>query len=437
MSGVRADHFLHPDWPAPPGVRALITTRHGGVSAAPYASFNLGSHVGDDPARVGANRARLASLLPAAPCWLEQVHGTDVIDLGTLTSVAAPPRADAALARRAGVVCAVLTADCLPVLLCDAAGSVVAAAHAGWRGLLAGVLERTVAAMAVPAGSLMAYLGPAIGPESFEVGDEVRAAFVAAGEEAEAAFKPLHADILGGRWRNRHVLVLPLSGASTVAHTAAELGRGSVVDVRTTPQVTRPADAWGFINGTWARIRELLPARGSAPTGVRPSGSPPVAAPAQPPAPPPAATTPPLAMRPMPAVPTSRQRSAEPPLSANLLDRYVHQLGELTGMVSCCVFELASGRALAHAGATPGADDLANHGTELLASIAGTCRAMGLGHAIPDAAITLGAHHLLLRAVPKHPGLALHAVLDKTHANLTLARLQVQRMDAIFDEPTA
>ncbi|MFO1335066.1 MAG: hypothetical protein U1E80_08260 [Piscinibacter sp.] len=253
----------------------------------------------------------------------------------------------------------------------------------------------------------------------------------------EAAFKPLHADILGGHWRNRHVLVLPLSGASTVAHTAAELGRGSVVDVRTTPQVTRPADAWGFINGTWARIRELLPARGSAPAGVRPSGFPPVAAPAQPPAQPPAATTPPLAMRPMPAVPTSRQRSAEPPLSASLLDRYVHQLGELTGMVSCCVFELASGRALAHAGASPGADDLANHGTELLASIAGTCRAMGLGHAIPDAAITLGAHHLLLRAVPKHPGLALHAVLDKTHANLTLARLQVQRMDAIFDEPAA
>lgn len=198
MSGVRADDFLRPDWPAPPGVRALITTRHGGVSAAPYASFNLGSHVGDDPARVGANRARLASLLPAAPCWLEQVHGADVIDLGALPSASmdCPPRADGALTRRTGVVCAVLTADCLPVLLCDAAGSVVAAAHAGWRGLLAGVLERTVAAMAVPAGGLMAYLGPAIGPESFEVGDEVRAAFVAAGEEAEAAFKPLRP----GKW---------------------------------------------------------------------------------------------------------------------------------------------------------------------------------------------------------------------------------------------
>jgi len=117
-----------------------------------------------------------------------------------------------------------------------------------------------------------------------------------------------------------------------------------------------------------------------------------------------------------------------------VLDRYVQQLSELTGMVSCCVFELSSARAVASAGASPGAEDLAMHGTELLSSIAGTCRTLGLGHAIPDAAITLGAHHLLLRAVPKHPGLALHAVLDKTHANLTLARLQVQRMDALFDE---
>lgn len=246
----------------------------------------------------------------------------------------------------------------------------------------------------------------------------------------ETAFKPLHEDILGGHWRNRHVLVLPLSGASTVAHLAGELGRGTMVDVRTTPQVTRPADAWGFINGTWARIRELLPARGTAGSApMRPSAARPPEAPRTP-----VAGPPPLAMRPMPAVPTARQRAPEPSLSANVLERYVHQLAELTGMVSCCVFELSSGRALAHAGASPGPDELAGHGTELLASIAGTCRAMGLGHAIPDAAITLGAHHLLLRAVPKHPGLALHAVLDKTHANLTLARLQVQRMDAIFDE---
>ena len=245
----------------------------------------------------------------------------------------------------------------------------------------------------------------------------------------ESAFKPLHGDILAGAWTNRHLLVLPLTGASTVAAVAAELGRGTVVDVRTTPQVTRPADAWGFINGTLARIRDQWPTRGEPAPAVRAAASPRINEPA---AAPPAA---PLAMRPMPAVPTSRQRTTEPAAAASVLDRYVHQLGELTGMVSCCVFELSSGRPLAHAGASPGADDLASHGTELLASIAGTCRAMGLGHAIPDAAITLGAHHLLLRAVPKHPGLALHAVLDKTHANLTLARLQVQRMDAIFDEP--
>lgn len=251
------------------------------------------------------------------------------------------------------------------------------------------------------------------------------------GHALEAAFKPLHADILGGGWSNRHLLVLPLTGASTVASVAAELGRGTVVDVRTTPQVTRPADAWGFINGTWARIRDHLPRRGdAAPSGRSPSFPRSAEAPSAPPP-----TSAPLAMRPMPEVPTSRQRPVAPAAAASLLERYVHQLGELTGMVSCCVFELASGRPLAHAGASPGAEDLAGHGTELLASIAGTCRAMGLGHAIPDAAITLGAHHLLLRAVPKHPGLALHAVLDKTHANLTLARLQVQRMDAIFDEP--
>ena len=250
------------------------------------------------------------------------------------------------------------------------------------------------------------------------------------GHALEAAFKPLRADILAGSWRNRHLLVLPLSGASTVATVAAELGSGTVVDVRTTPQVTRPADAWGFINGTLARIRDQLsPAGAAAATTARPVAAAHAAAPAS--AAPPAA---PLAMRPMPAVPTSRQRPAAPGATGSVLHQYVHQLGELTGMVSCCVFELASGRPLAHAGASPGADDLAGHGTELLASIAGTCRAMGLGHAIPDAAITLGAHHLLLRAVPKHPGLALHAVLDKTHANLTLARLQVQRMDAIFDE---
>jgi hypothetical protein len=139
----------------------------------------------------------------------------------------------------------------------------------------------------------------------------------------------------------------------------------------------------------------------------------------------------PLPLRPMPPVPSrsTREAAARDPLS-----RYVQQLSELTGMVSCCVFEVATGRGLTHAGASPGPVELGEHGAELLAAMLATSRTLGLGHALPEAAITLGAHHLVLRAVPKHPGLALHAVLDKTHANLTLARLQIMRMDALFDE---
>ena len=138
-------------------------------------------------------------------------------------------------------------------------------------------------------------------------------------------------------------------------------------------------------------------------------------------------------MRPMPAVPSAASRATSP---KGLLDRYVHQLAELAGMVSCCVFDVASGLEIAHAGARPDPADLASHGSTLLSAMISTSRTLGLGHALPEAAITLGSHHLLLRAVPRHPGIALHAVLDKTHANLTLARLQVQRMDALFEDPT-
>ena len=187
--------WIVPDWPAPARVRALLTTRSGGVSPAPYASLNLGDHVGDEARNVAENRARVAACLPAAPRWLNQVHGSTVLELG-LDAISPPPEADAALAREPGQVCAVMTADCLPVLLCDQAGTVVAAAPAGWRGLHGGVLERTVAAMARPGGQLLAYLGPAIGPESFEVGDEVRDLFVADSAEAQAAFKPLRP----GKW---------------------------------------------------------------------------------------------------------------------------------------------------------------------------------------------------------------------------------------------
>lgn len=243
----------------------------------------------------------------------------------------------------------------------------------------------------------------------------------------ESAFKPLHDEMLSGPWPNRHLLLLPLSASNAAMGQGVELGRGTGVNVRTTPQVTRPADAWGFINGAYARVREHMPAPSAAgrpATPARSSFSMPREEPAE--------VTAPMPLRPMPEVPTARERTVA---TGGILQRYAQQLSELTGMVSVCVFELSTGRDVVHAGASPAAPELASHGAELVASITATCRTLGLGHAIPEAAITLGAHHLLLRPVPKHPGLALHAVLDKTHANLTLARLQVQRMDAIFDEP--
>ncbi len=189
-----APGLLQPDWDLPEGVGALLTTRAGGQSTGPFASFNLGGHVGDDPAAVAANRARLRGFLPADPLWLSQVHGAAVADADVSEGV---PEADAVLARSRRRVCAVLTADCLPVLLCDDDASVVAAAHAGWRGLAAGVLENTVRQMGVPPHRVRAWLGPAIGPQAFEVGDEVRAAFVAADPDAAAAFV---ARPVAGKW---------------------------------------------------------------------------------------------------------------------------------------------------------------------------------------------------------------------------------------------
>ncbi|GAA4337871.1 peptidoglycan editing factor PgeF [Pigmentiphaga soli] len=174
--------------PAWPGVRMACTTRAGGASAGPFGGFNLGAHVGDEPAAVAANRERLQRLLPGAPRWLEQVHGTAVADVDALPADAVP-RADAAVTRRPGTVLAIMTADCLPVVIADARSSVLAVAHAGWRGLLAGVLEQAVTAMAVgPGVPVRAWLGPAIGPQAFEVGDEVRAAFVAEDPACACAF---------------------------------------------------------------------------------------------------------------------------------------------------------------------------------------------------------------------------------------------------------
>jgi hypothetical protein len=185
--------FIYPDWPALPGVRALATTRSGGVSLPPYDSLNLGDHVGDAPATVAANRAMLRKYCPAEPKWLKQVHGVTVANADSMHTTI---EADASVAFKTGTVCAVLTADCLPVLFCNHAGSVVAAAHAGWRGLAAGVLESTVNAMKTDPAGIMAWLGPAIGPQAFEVGDEVREAFVSDLPETRAAFKPG----LPGKW---------------------------------------------------------------------------------------------------------------------------------------------------------------------------------------------------------------------------------------------
>jgi polyphenol oxidase len=179
--------WIVPDWPAPPNVRALVTTRAGGVSSGRYASMNLGTHVNDDAAAVAENRRRARRWLPDEPRWLNQVHGCRAVPAETVTQ---PIEADASYTRIPEVVCTVMVADCLPVLLCDRSGEAVAVAHAGWRGLAGGVLESTVAALGLPPSRLMAYLGPAIGPSAFEVGNDVRRAFVEADPDAGAAFRP-------------------------------------------------------------------------------------------------------------------------------------------------------------------------------------------------------------------------------------------------------
>jgi len=179
------EHCNIPDWPAPKHVRALQTTRQGGISTAPYDTFNLGQHVGDNPVRVNRNRMMLNKVMPSEPVWLEQVHG---IIVANADMAGCKVQADACIARQRGSVCVVMTADCLPVLLCDKQGSVVAAAHAGWKGLAAGVIEATVNAMDIEPQNLMAWLGPAISQPAFEVGDEVRDAFVLAHPQAVSAF---------------------------------------------------------------------------------------------------------------------------------------------------------------------------------------------------------------------------------------------------------
>lgn len=176
--------WLIPDWPAPAAVKACVTTRAGGVSLAPFDSFNLGDHVGDNPEAVAENRRRLTDHFSIQPAWLKQVHGIAVAHADPNITATA----DASWTTTPGIACAAMTADCLPALFCDRAGTRVAAAHAGWRGLAAGVLESTLDSLAVPPEDVLVWLGPAIGPQAFEVGPEVRETFVQQLPEAAKAF---------------------------------------------------------------------------------------------------------------------------------------------------------------------------------------------------------------------------------------------------------
>lgn len=191
-------HWITPDWPAPRNVRAASTLRMGGVSRGAYASLNLGSHVGDEPDAVRENRARLrrALELPGEPLWLNQVHGSTVVD-ATTYGEADPPTADASISFAVDRVCVILTADCLPVLLCDREGTRIAAVHCGWRGLASGALSATVEALQATGKNLIAWLGPAIEPDAFEVGGEVREQFIQSHPDNAVAFT----ENARGRWQ--------------------------------------------------------------------------------------------------------------------------------------------------------------------------------------------------------------------------------------------
>ena len=318
--------------------------------------------------------------------------------------------------------------------------------------------------------------------------------------EIAAVLGRLRDSIARGPWHNEQLLLLPLGSASSLVNHGMELARGTTVNVRTTPQVARATDAWGFISGTWNRLTEKNPPAHGGPVaalaklvatpGQRPaSPSVPVAAtsvkpaPVVPPAAPtrlvPATTAPPQPRASVPAearsaltrvaatvtmpapaigsaafVPTKPAGLSEPeaavprpasihasvslsqPATADLLRRYVRQISELTGVVACVVFDVANGNRVSYAGSGPNGVDLAAQGAALMSAILKTSSSLTLGQAPPEAAITLESHHLLLRGVPRHHGLALHAVLDKAKANLTLVRLQVLRLDSLFEEPT-
>lgn len=191
------------DWPAPKHIHAFTTTRQGGVSKPPYESFNVGMHVNDDPADVKANRCALRAILPSEPCWLAQEHTTIALEVAPFEN---PPRADASYTREKNKVCVVMTADCLPILICDKQGSVVSAVHAGWRGLATGILPITLDALGIPAKDTLVWLGPAIGPTAFELRDDVRQAFLKNHMATDAHFEAINDRFLGdmysmARWQ--------------------------------------------------------------------------------------------------------------------------------------------------------------------------------------------------------------------------------------------
>jgi hypothetical protein len=244
--------------------------------------------------------------------------------------------------------------------------------------------------------------------------------------------RPWHEEVIRSPWHNRQLLLLPLTNNATLVAQGQEMVRGTAITLRTTPVVTRPADAWNFINGTWNRMRGTVaaPAPARSPTAAPAPASAPAAQDTLPmgidsPA---FAPTNMLPLRPMPDV------SAKPePLHDEVLDVYVHQICELNGVVGCCVFDIGSGLPVASSGSGAPPAELARQGRTLLSAMGSSSRALGLRHTLPDAAITLGSHHLLLRPVDKHSGMALITVLDRTNANLTLARLQIERLDPLLD----
>ena len=267
-----------------------------------------------------------------------------------------------------------------------------------------------------------------------------------------SALLPLRDAITEGPWLNRELLLLPLAGASALASQASHIAQHTPVKVLTTPQVTRPAEAWAYLRASWQKMREALaddavhlpelldpvrPDARAAEPGLAAPGTSAAASPAAAPAASAGASAVPglLGRMPLPMQPMPTVKAAEPPAAADpALMSYIRKCGELKGMVSCCVFELATQRTIGHAGGRPGPAVLATHGSSLMASMAEASQALNLGGAAPDAAITLGNHHLLLRAVPGRRGLAMHAVLDKVQANLTLVRLQLQRLDLLLEE---